>query len=524
MTLPGFAAPGSAAYLLRHELRLGWRRSGLASRQNSASAPAASAGRRRRIAGWCVFLAIAALLQMAAFPIARLMAPVPAQAGPMALAALTGSMAVLWALMMSHALDSGTQAIFLRGDHDLLISSPVPPRRVFALRALTIAVNIVTVYAAITLPLVLALLWYGQWRWLSIYPVLISLGLSAAAAGLTLCFALFEVIGARRTRIVAQVLGASIGASIFLITQSEKLMPPVWRANFLAWASRPDDAGAQASPLNLAWLPARALLGEAAPALGVFLAALAAFALVVWCFGGRFARNAVMASDLSAPARGQAAAQAKARSFRVQGLLATQLVKEWRLLFRDPWLISQSLMQTLYLLPICFAFAGGGSSAALLAPMTVILAGNLASGLVWITMRAEDAPDLIASAPVPAANWRRAKLLAALTPVAAILFLPLAALASQSGLAALASAAGCAAAAVGAALLAFSMEENGSRKDFAKRHKRSLLAGLAEPVSHVAWAGATALALDASLWALAPAAFAAALIAGIWAFRLPANV
>ena len=46
---------------------------------------------------------------------------------------------------------------------------------------------------------------------------------------------------------------------------------------------------------------------------------------------------------------------------------------------------------------------------------------------------------------------------------------------------------------------------------------------LAEPVSHVAWGGATALALNASLWALAPAGVAAALIAGIWAFRLPPN-
>lgn len=509
------AAPGSGAYLLRHELRLGWRRSGLAAKAGTAG----SQNRVRRLVGWSVFLTVAVLLQMAAFPIARLMIAVPADAGGTALAALTGSMAVLWALMVSHALDSGTQAIFLRGDHDLLISSPISPRRVFAIRALTIAVNIVTVYAAITLPLALALLWYGQWRWLSIYPVLTSLGLSAAAVGLTLCFALFELIGPRRTRIVAQVLGASIGASIFLMTQSEKLVPPQWRASVIAWAAVPEGSTGPALQGHAAWLPARALLGEAVPAVVCLVLALAAFALMVWSFGERFARNAVMASDLAVPARQRAPASGKIRDFCVRGLLATQLFKEWRLLFRDPWLISQSLMQTLYLLPICFAFSGSGSNATLLAPMTVILAGNLASGLVWITLRAEDAPDLIASAPVSPANWRWAKLFAALSPVALVLLLPLAALASQSGTAALAAMAGCVAASTGAALLAFSTAENGSRKDFAKRHKRSLLAGLAEPVAHVAWSGATALALEASLWALAPAGLAVCVIGGIWACR-----
>ena len=512
-------APGSTSYLLRHELRIGWRRSGL-------SKPDAAPGGRsrgRRIAGWIIFLIVAGLLQIAAFPIARMMTAVPDNAGPTALGALTGGIGVLWALMLSHALDSGTQAIFLRGDHDLLISSPVPPRRVFAIRALTIAVNIVTVYAAITLPLAVALLWYGQWRWLAIYPTLASLGLSAAAIGLTLCFALFDLIGPRRTRIVAQVLGAAIGASIFFIPQSEKLLPPQWRAAVISWLAGPSEGAAAAAEGVAAFLPARALLGEFGSSARFFAAALAAFALMVWCFGERFARNAVMASDLAVPAQRAAQAPARARPLRVQGLLPTQLVKEWRLLRRDPWLISQSLMQTLYLLPICFAFAGSGSQASLLAPMTVILAGNLASGLVWITLRAEDAPDLIASAPVSPRSWFWAKLLAALTPVALILLLPLAALASQSGAAALAAAAGCALASTGAVLLAVSMEGNGSRKDFAKRHKRSLLAGIAEPVSHVAWGGATALVLSASLWAIAPAALALAVAAGVWAFRTGQN-
>lgn len=509
------ALPGSALFLIRHELRLGWRRSGLAPGEGKATGRT----RTRRIVGWAVFGTLVLLLQIGAFPIARLMADLPDDAGLMALVALSGGIGTLWALMVSHALDSGTQAIFLRGDHDLLISSPVPPRRVFAIRALTIAVNVVTVYAAITLPLVIALVWYGQFRWLAIYPVLMSLGLSAAAVGLTLCFALFGLIGPRRTRIVAQVLGAVIGASIFLVTQSEKLLPAGWRTAVIDWAGGPTVPGTASDTNHLAWWPARALMGQAMPNFGLLLLALALFGLVVWSFGERFARNAVLAADLTVKPQSGVVRKARSRDFRRRGLFVTQVLKEWRLLARDPWLVSQSLMQTLYLLPICFAFAGAGSRLSLLAPMTVVLAGNLASGLIWVTVLAEDAPDLVASAPVNPLHWRLAKLVAALTPVLLILLLPLAALASQSIPTALVALAGCLAASVGAVVLAFSTSEQSNRKDFAKRHKRSLLAGIAEPVSHLCWSGAVALALDASLWALLPAAAALAFVAGMWVFR-----
>ena len=518
MSLADLAPPGSVLFLIRHELRVGWRRNGL-----SGGGHQPRGARARRIAGWSVFIFVAALLQFAAFPIARMMMALPSDASLAARTVLSGGIGILWALMVSHALDSGTQAIFLRGDHDLLFSSPLPPRRVFAIRALTIAVNVVTVYAAITLPLVVALICLGQWRFLSIYPVLTALGLSAAAVGMTLCFALFGLIGPRRTRIVAQVLGACVGALIFMITQSDKLFPPEWRASLADWLQSPGSVGGFADPAHVLWWPARALLGEAAPALTIVAVAATGLALVVWCFGERFAHNAVAAAAIFAPMPAFHGRAPGGGAVRVQGPHRTQLIKEWRLLFRDPWLISQSLMQTLYLAPVCFAFAGTGSRASLLAPMTVVLAGNLAAGLVWITLRAEDAPDLIASAPVSAFQSAAARLVAALAPVAAILALPLLALASQSGAAAWAAGGGSAAAALCAVLINFSSSDSGSRKDFAKRHKRSILVSLAETGSHLAWSGAVALLLDGSRWAAAPAVFAMSLVGAVWIFRSPAG-
>ncbi len=78
---------------------------------------------------------------------------------------------------------------------------------------------------------------------------------------------------------------------------------------------------------------------------------------------------------------------------------------------RDPWLMSQSLMQLLYLLPPFFmlwrSFYGDSHGATLLVPVLIMAAGQLAGGLAWLAVSGEDAPDLIASAPVtPARVWR----------------------------------------------------------------------------------------------------------------------
>ena len=60
--------------------------------------------------------------------------------------------------------------------------------------------------------------------------------------------------------------------------------------------------------------------------------------------------------------------------------------KEWRLLLRDPWLMSQTLMQLLYLLPAVFvlwrSFSGGGMTT-LLVPVLIMAAGQLGGGLAW---------------------------------------------------------------------------------------------------------------------------------------------
>jgi ABC-2 type transport system permease protein len=56
----------------------------------------------------------------------------------------------------------------------------------------------------------------GGSRWLAAYGVVAAMGAVATAAALALTIALFRIIGAKRTRLVAQIVAAVIGAAFVI--------------------------------------------------------------------------------------------------------------------------------------------------------------------------------------------------------------------------------------------------------------------------------------------------------------------
>ena len=87
--------------------------------------------------------------------------------------------------------------------------------------------------------------------------------------------------------------------------------------------------------------------------------------------------------------------------------------KEWRLLARDPALAFQIVLRLIYLAPIALAAFGRGRGPPL-APGARLLqrdvAGQLVGSFAWLAVSAEDAPDLLAVAPVGERQVERAKL------------------------------------------------------------------------------------------------------------------
>jgi ABC-2 type transport system permease protein len=98
------------------------------------------------------------------------------------------------------------------------------------------------------------------------------------------------------------------------------------------------------------------------------------------------------------------------------------------LLARDPWLMSQSLMQILYLLPPALflwrILHKDTDAYVVLVPMIVMAAGHLGGGLAWLSMSGEDAPDLVGTAPISAQRLIWAKIEAVMGVIACI-FAPL---------------------------------------------------------------------------------------------------
>jgi len=149
------------------------------------------------------------------------------------------------------------------------------------------------------------------------------------------------------------------------------------------------------------WWPARAILGDLLALAVVFSINAATLAATICIFAPRLAQFALATGGVGQQSTRQGR---RARPFRGTSPTRALRRKEWTLLQRDPWLTSQTLMQLLYLLPPAFllwrGFYDGSASSALLVPILIIAAGQLAGSLAWLAISGEDAPDLIASAPV----------------------------------------------------------------------------------------------------------------------------
>lgn len=499
-------APGSILWLLAHELKLAFR----------------ARAKRGRPTLVIVAVVIVVLMLAVGAPLALFLGRLPIRQTPGLLMTLDLILLAVFTLMLSQTLATAVIGFYERGDLDLLLSSPLPPRRALTVRAVAIALTPLLWFAGLISIVVAPAAALGQPRWLTAYPVLIALAMLASAAGMGLAMALFGLIGARRTRTVGQLLAALIGAAFFLLGQLRNILPDHGDRMFagvMRWA----DSGAFEPGSPLSW-PARAVLGEPLPLAALAGGSTLLFAAVVSGLGRRFASNASIAAGAGAGPGRSASRRASVHGFE-GGLGAALMRKELRLLWRDPTLLSQVLLRVLYVLPLGFAVVRAGADARHgadvlsaqqlfgLAGAVAFVAGQLAGSLAWITICAEDAPELLACAPVDGSRVRWAKLWAAMVPIAILLGPLLLALAWFSPWAGLCAAAGTAGSAVSAGLLNLWFEKPAQRRAFRGRRTGSILVGVMEALSGLGWGGAAGVAASGSPLALIPLAVTLGLLA-----------
>lgn len=491
---------GSSIWLLRHELRFYFR----------------GAAKGTRLAAIVIAAGLLVVAAGAGIPLALKFEMVRFAPVPLFVLAMDALTVLLFTFMLSQTLSMATQAFYERGDLDLLLSSPIPPSRVLMVRCLGIAVTATAFYVIIATPFLVPIAILGHWQTMAGYGVLAALGLSATAWGLLLAATLFSILGPRRTKTVGQILAALFGALIILLPQSVNLLPHHGRSAF-AWLRGELKLGLFGPSSVLSW-PARAALGDPMPLFAMLVLAALFYAGVVHAVGTRFAANAAASSGADVrPVR----TEGPIRGFR-GGVRGALIRKELRLIARDPMLLAQVLLRVLYLIPlaaIMLQHARFGSDIAIAASVGVVtfLASQIAGSLAWITISAEDAPDLLNCAPISRDVVRHAKLAAAYLPVV-VLTSPVLVLIWFHPWAGFVAVLGIATGSLSNGLIHLWYEKPMPRKKFRRRVANSLPATLGSMFTDMGWSATAGFAAAGSLWALAlaivPVGFLALLSVG----------
>jgi ABC-2 type transport system permease protein len=499
------ARPATAVWFAQHETRLAWR----------DWLSMMTAGRRERLRRVTIAIVIFVTFMhfVAYWMIGRYAGAV---ADKPTLVTITASILLAWLLMISQAMESTTRAFYSRSDLDLILASPAAVERVFAVRIVTVALSTAMLAVPLAAPFIDVLVVLGGWRWMGAYGLIVAMGAAATALAVGLTVALFRIIGPKRTRLVAQVVAAIIGAAFVIGLQVAAILSygTISRVSILqskAVLTLAPDAG------SILWWPARAALGDGIALAGLIVVSFALLAAAIAIVSPRFGEYAVTAAGI---ASSTVSHKQRSPEFRATSPRRALRRKEWTLLRRDSWLLSQTLMQMLYLIPpavlLWRSFDEGNGAYQLLVPVLVMAAGQLAGGLAWLAISGEDAPDLVASAPVPTRFIVRAKIEAVLGVIAVIFAPLLAVLAIASLWHALVTVVGIVIAAAAATSIQLWFRTQAKRSQFRRRQVSSRVATFAEAFSSIGWA-ATAAVAAVNVWlAVAPGLLAFLVVLGAW--------
>ncbi len=494
--------PGSIRWLAAHEFRLAFR---------DWRAMITAGNRRRFSRVLIVIAAIAVFLHLPAYAIVSHYADAGVVPTIDELVSVSLIVLLSFSLILSQSLEQVTRTLYSRGDLDLVMSSPVPQQKLFAVR---IASNVALMgLMALTLaaPFIDVLVLTGGPRWLVAYPMAVSLAMITGSLSVAVTIGMFKLLGPKRTRLVSQIVAAIVGAAfaigiqVFAIVNYGQLVQTSAMITPAVIAALP--------PIeSLVWLPARGILGDPAAMLMVFAFAVAFLALTVVLFAPRLGEHSIAATTgISAGSR----RRKPQRAFTVQSPRWAMRRKELLLLRRDPWLVSQTLTQLLYLVPpailLLHSFGDETGSYVIVVMVLVTVCGQLGGALGWLAISGEDAPDFITTAPVSAGAIVRGKVEAVMGALAIGIAPLILAFAFLSPRHAAFAAAGVAVSAASTLQIQLWFRAQARRTNFRRRHTSSRIATLSEALVSFSWAAAFGLASMGS-WFAAVSAIIALLI------------
>jgi ABC-2 type transport system permease protein len=478
-------APATMPWFALHEWRLMWR-DGVAMMTGGYPA--------RRI-GLSIFIVIVAVaLHLMANAVIGPWIANGIVADKTTLVLITGSGFLFWTVMMSQALESVTRAYYARSDLDLVLSSPASSRTLFAVRTGITALTTLLLACLLASPVVDVLVVRDGPHWLMAYAVLAALSALATSIAVLTTVTLFRVAGPKRTRLVAQIIAAIIGAGFVIGIQAIAILHFGNMSSRFALFSDPEFVASMPDLASLAWAPARAALGDWPSLLGILALGVAALAGTIAFAASGYGQHAIAAAGVG---HQRVVQRHTIVDFRPRTPKQQLRVKEWKLLARDPWLVSQTLMQMLYLVPpalyLWISYGQSAGTYVVVIPVLVMAAGQLSGGLSWLAISGEDAHDLVVTAPVHPAAVLQAKIEAVAT-VVAVIFAPIIVLMLFASVDLAAKTAVFAAISSGSAtVIQLWFRVPMRRAMFRRRQVASRASTISEALSSIFWAGTAVL-------------------------------
>lgn len=471
--------PGSTLWLMAHEMRLAWR----------------FGEEKGRWARLVLFGCVLAGMGTAAGPIGYLLrgrSPVPDGLAVLICVALFGFIAVM---SFSVALSAVAASFIDRGDLDLLLSSPLPMRRVLTVRLAAVAVRSVTLWLVLFGPPVLVVAAIAGPRWLGGLVLLLSAGLAGTSVASWLAVGLFRLLGVRKVKTVTTLISALSGLSMGLVApllSTRGIGPHGFSGSLPAL-----------SPDGLLGLPARTVYGDPVAGLSMSLAMLALFLITTWQLAPTFSIIARRSEGAVRPATGTA----PLRGFGAS-LFPLLLLKDYRLLLRNHALLLQILGRSVAFIPLLvinLSHAGSGTSPARIALAATLVVGQVSGALVWAFTCAETQPDLLASAPLPPNLPQRSRLAAALMPALALVLLASGFVMTRSPLAGLAVLLMASGASLSSAAINVTAKSSSVRRSaWSNAPRPSTGAILTDMIGCSFWSGAAFLLSTGSIWTALP--------------------
>ncbi len=415
-------------------------------------------------------------------------------------------------VMLGASVNNAVTVLFERADFDLLLSSPVSPAAILLARMMAMIATAAVSIGIFLVPILNGAIIGLSRRYFFGYIAWLLLAAIATCAGIALTLLLVRWLGPRRARVWAQVIGAVLGALIYIAFQVQNMVQAELKQTIGGAVGRLFEH-------PLATFVARAGRGDPLSLGALAVLSSAAVWATVRLLGKVFVSGIQEASVVRSRTR-------RRRSSRfVEGLLRATYRKDVRLIVRDPLLLSRVLPSVFFLLPALLPLArlGHAGAAGVLGPFIVIMAVMISSQLTTVAAAGEEGWDLIRLSPASTVTLRIAKIAAgmALPMGLSLVIAVVIAFLGRPGLAAFALATAILSSA-GSCWLEVAVMQPTPRKDLIQRtgRKRAVLS----PTRMVAGftfigVGTGAVALAAGhMWSFAFIAFGAVALAAVGCF------